>query len=219
MNNAATTASVLLVDDDEELCTMLSEYLAAEQFEVTAVHNGQDGVDSIRAESFDAVVMDITMPVLDGFDALRQVRTFSTVPVLMLTARGDETDRIVGLEIGADDYLPKPFNPRELSARLKAILRRARLPAEQGGNELQVAGLTLTGTQYTFAESSRPGSPRWVVLHFFALPGGKTTGEMSQMQALAADFMSTFQRVLEQPEYLNLQLPNVVRRERGQMAA
>ena len=124
---------------------MLSEYLAAEQYQVTAVHNGQAGVDTVRAQSFDAVVMDITMPVLDGFEALRQMRTFSTVPVLMLTARGDETDRIVGLEIGADDYLPKPFNPRELAARLKALLRRARLPAEQagGGHELQVADLNL----------------------------------------------------------------------------
>ena len=148
-NEPAAFASVLLVDDDQDLCAMLSEYLGAEQVQVTAVHDGQAGVNSVRDGSYDAVVMDITMPVLDGFEALRQIRTFSTVPVLMLTARGDETDRIVGLEIGADDYLPKPFNPRELSARLKAILRRARLPAEQpGATELQLGDLALnSGSQ------------------------------------------------------------------------
>lgn len=147
---------------------MLAEYLAAEQFAVTAVHDGQAGIEQVRNQYFDAVVMDITMPVLDGFEALRQIRTFSTVPVLMLTARGDETDRIVGLEIGADDYLPKPFNPRELSARLKAVLRRARQPADAGAAQLrfddillmpgsqslQVAGqaVALTSTEYSMLE-------------------------------------------------------------------
>lgn len=117
---------VLLVDDDPSLCAMLSEYLSADGFEVNAVHDGQAGVEAVRESAHDVVVMDITMPVLDGFEALRKIRAFSNVPVLMLTARGDELDRIVGLEIGADDYLPKPFNPRELTARLRAIMRRAR---------------------------------------------------------------------------------------------
>ena len=96
MNSTATTAitaNVLLVDDDQELCAMLAEYLAAEQFRVTAVHDGQAGVDRIRAASFDAVVLDITMPVLDGFEALRQVRTFSTVPVLMLRIKMSQVGR------------------------------------------------------------------------------------------------------------------------------
>jgi len=123
---------------------MLCEYLAAEQFRVTAVHDGQAGVNQVRAQTFDAVIMDITMPVLDGFEALRQIRTFSNIPVLMLTARGDETDRIVGLEIGADDYLPKPFNPRELSARLKAVLRRVRQPAAASHDDLRFDDLRLS---------------------------------------------------------------------------
>lgn len=144
MNVSLSTARVLLVDDDRVLCSMLADYLAAEQFQVTAVHDGQQGVERVRAEAFDAVVMDITMPVMNGFDALREIRGYSNVPVLMLTARGDETDRIVGLEIGADDYLPKPFNPRELSARLKAVLRRARQPADTGGKPLRFADLVLT---------------------------------------------------------------------------
>lgn len=125
----AENARVLLVDDDRQLCEMLAEYLTTEGFVVAAVHDGRAGVDEVRRPSggaHDVVVLDITMPVLDGFEALRRIRKFSTIPVLMLTARGDELDRIVGLEIGADDYLPKPFNPRELSARLRAILRRTR---------------------------------------------------------------------------------------------
>jgi DNA-binding response OmpR family regulator len=122
---------VLLVDDDPALCAMLGEYLGADGFATRAVHDGRAAVAALRGQPADIVVMDITMPRLDGFGALREIRAFSRVPVLMLTARGDEVDRIVGLELGADDYLGKPFNPRELSARLRAILRRAR-PAPPG---------------------------------------------------------------------------------------
>jgi two-component system response regulator CpxR len=130
-NRQPDARRILLVDDDLALCQMLAEYLQGEGFEVITVHNGRAGVDAASDENIDAVVMDITMPVMDGFEALRQMRKNSDVPVLMLTARGDEIDRIVGLEIGADDYLPKPFNPRELVARLRAILRRTQiLPAD-----------------------------------------------------------------------------------------
>lgn len=142
----AESARVLLVDDDRQLCEMLDEYLTTEGFVVAAVHDGQAGVDEVRRPSghaHDVVVLDITMPVLDGFEALRRIRTFSTIPVLMLTARGDELDRIVGLEIGADDYLAKPFNPRELSARLRAILRRTR--ATDDTHAMQSGHATLVG--------------------------------------------------------------------------
>lgn len=150
--NDGTRARILLVDDDTELCEMLGEYLTADGFGVEAVHNGQAGLDSVAAAAgqdhdFDVVILDITMPLLDGFETLRRLRVVSTVPVLMLTARGDETDRIVGLELGADDYLPKPFNPRELAARLRAVLRRSRLTgATTGGTSdkpLEIGGLTL----------------------------------------------------------------------------
>ena len=137
MNDEAVKESlprrVLLVDDDLQLCQMLAEYLQAEGFDLVTAHDGEAGVEAASAGNVDVVVMDITMPVMDGFEALRQIRKVSDVPVLMLTARGDEVDRIVGLEIGADDYLPKPFNPRELTARLRAILRRVqRATAETG---------------------------------------------------------------------------------------
>ena len=158
MNESSGNTRILLVDDDQELCRMLADYLAAEQIQVTAAHDGQTGVESVRSGTFDAVVMDITMPVLDGFEALRQIRSFSNLPVLMLTARGDETDRIVGLELGADDYLPKPFNPRELSARLKAVLRRVRQAADTTANSLRFSDLTLFHGSQTLEIAGNPVS-------------------------------------------------------------
>jgi len=115
---------ILLVDDDVELCEMLAEYLGPEGFEVDLVHDGEDGARQAAAGHYDAVLLDVMLPRLNGFDALRRIRADSRVPVLMLTAKGDAVDRIVGLEMGADDYLPKPCDPRELVARLRAILRR-----------------------------------------------------------------------------------------------
>lgn len=115
---------VLIIDDDARLAAMLSDYLSGNGFSVGRAGTGLSGVEAVRRSKPDAVILDIMMPDIDGFEACRHIRGFSDVPILMLTAKGDETDRIVGLELGADDYLPKPFNPRELLARLKAILRR-----------------------------------------------------------------------------------------------
>jgi len=123
--NRVSEAQLLLIDDDTELCTMLGEYLAPEGFTVTVLHDGESGARTALSGAFDVVVLDVMMPRLNGIDALRRIRAGSSVPVLMLTAKGDDVDRIVGLELGADDYLPKPFNPRELVARLRAILRRS----------------------------------------------------------------------------------------------
>jgi len=128
---------VLIIDDDEELCDLVSEYLTVEGFETTAVHDGETGLSRALSGEYDLAVLDVMLPKINGFDVLRNLREQSGLPVLMLTARGDDMERIVGLEIGADDYLPKPFNPRELVARLRAILRRAsnedanNLPAEK----------------------------------------------------------------------------------------
>ncbi len=118
-------AKLLLIDDDRELCSLLAEFLLLEGFQANAIHNGTEAVAHCRKYSYDAIVLDIMLPGLQGLDVLRQIRHFSTTPILMLTARGEDTDRIMGLELGADDYLPKPCNPRELSARLRAILRRS----------------------------------------------------------------------------------------------
>ncbi len=116
--------SLLIVDDDVELCALLIERLAEDGFDLSAVHNGIDGLELASSGSYSLVILDVMLPRMGGIDVLKHLRSRSSVPVLMLTARGDDIDRIIGLEVGADDYLPKPFNPRELVARIKAILRR-----------------------------------------------------------------------------------------------
>lgn len=121
---------ILIIDDDEELCELVSEYLAVEGFETDAVNDGEGGLKKASSGEYDLAILDVMLPKMNGFEVLRHLREGSRMPVLMLTARGDDMERIVGLEIGADDYLPKPFNPRELVARLRAILRRVK--SEQG---------------------------------------------------------------------------------------
>ena len=121
---------ILIIDDDEELCELVSEYLSAEGFKVEAIHDGESGLQKALRDEQDLVILDVMLPTKNGFDVLRELRQTSKIPVLMLTARGGDTERIVGLETGADDYLPKPFNPRELAARLRAILRRTEITEE-----------------------------------------------------------------------------------------
>lgn len=116
---------VLLVDDDVDLVSLLEEYLQPEGFEIEAVHDGKQGLERAREEAHAVVILDVMLPSMNGLDVLRALRATSAIPILMLTARGDDVDRIVGLEMGADDYLPKPFNPRELLARLRALHRRS----------------------------------------------------------------------------------------------
>ena len=118
-------SSILVIDDDVELCELLNDYLTPEGFEVETVNRSEPGIERALSGQHALVVLDVMLPGMSGFDVLRQVREKSRVPVIMLTARGDDVDRIVGLEMGADDYLPKPFNPRELVARIRAIQRRA----------------------------------------------------------------------------------------------
>ncbi|MCK5679650.1 response regulator transcription factor [bacterium] len=118
---------ILLIDDDEKLCRLIQTYLEPMGFAVAVAHTGQIGLELALQGSFDAVLLDVMLPEIDGFEVLRQLRQHSKVPVLMFTSRGDETDRIVGLEMGADDYLPKTFSSRELLARLRAVIRRSKI--------------------------------------------------------------------------------------------
>jgi two-component system response regulator CpxR len=115
---------ILIIDDDEKLCTLVAEYLAPMGYAVDMAHDGLQGLEMVRANEYRAVILDVMMPQIDGLEVLKRLRKESDIPILMLTARGDETDRIVGLEMGADDYLPKTFSPRELLARLRAVTRR-----------------------------------------------------------------------------------------------
>lgn len=132
---------VLLIDDDRELVEMLREYLEVEGISATAVYDGQQGLDEVLTGRYGLVVLDVMMPRLNGLETLRRIRTSSGIPVLMLTARGDDMDRIVGLELGADDYVAKPCSPRELTARIRAILRRSLAPPIAESSMLLEAGL------------------------------------------------------------------------------
>ena len=136
------TAQVLLADDDAELGVMLKEYLERDGFGVTLVHDGDAAAKAALGGTFQIAVLDVMMPRMDGMEALRRIRQASRIPVIMLTARGDDIDRILGLELGADDYVPKPCTPRELSARLRAILRRVH-PQPEAAGPVAVSGLTL----------------------------------------------------------------------------
>ncbi len=138
---------ILIIDDDNELCELLTDYLQPEGFAVETTGESQVGIDRALSGEHSMVVLDVMLPKISGLDILRRIRATSTVPILMLTARGEEVDRIVGLELGADDYLPKPFNPRELVARLRAIHRRTehlvRKPGFSATDKIQVGDLIL----------------------------------------------------------------------------
>jgi DNA-binding response OmpR family regulator len=142
----STSARILLIDDDRKLCRLVRDYLSPLGYAVEAVHDGAEGAKLALSENWDAVILDVMLPGLDGLEVLRRLRRESGIPVLMLTARGDEADRIVGLELGADDYLPKTFSPRELLARLRAVLRRVQtgaLPVAGTSFEIKVRDLKI----------------------------------------------------------------------------
>ncbi len=144
---------ILLVDDDAELCSLLGAFLQREGFTVECEHEGNRGLEQALREGNDLVVLDVMLPGIDGFEILRRLRKVSRVPVIMLTARGEDVDRIVGLELGADDYLPKPFNPKELAARMRAVMRRYEPRPADGPGRIEVNGVVLDpGTRQVFSK-------------------------------------------------------------------
>ena len=138
---------ILIIDDDRELCALLKDFLQLEGFSISTVHDGAEAIETCKGREYDAIVLDVMLPRVQGFDVLRKLREFSATPVIMLPARGEETDRIVGLEMGADDYLPKPCNPRELAARLRAILRRTDKSVEREASSLDIDGLVASTSE------------------------------------------------------------------------
>lgn len=153
-------SKVLIIDDDEELCELVSEYLGVEGFETEVVNDGASGLDAARSGKYDLAILDVMLPKMNGFEVLKNLRTDSKLPVLMLTARGDDMERIVGLESGADDYLPKPFNPRELVARLRAIMRRV----HDDGSERSADKITVDDIELSEASRSAKLDGEEVVL-------------------------------------------------------
>ena len=148
LSDTCAVRRILAIDDDREMIDLLVQSLAQEGFDVSTAHNGERGIDLGRQATPDLILLDVNLPDINGFEVLRRLRRESDVPVIMLTARGEEVDRIVGLEIGADDYLPKPFSVRELVARMNAILRRAARermaqPTEKTSRELQCGAVSI----------------------------------------------------------------------------
>ena len=145
---------LLVVDDDTELCALLAEFLKREGYSVQLEHEGRGGLEQALKGGHDLVILDVMLPGMDGFEILKRLRQQSRVPVLMLTARGEDVDRIVGLELGADDYLPKPFNPRELAARIKAILRRSE--SKPAADKFEVNGVAIDPGSRGVYQNGRP---------------------------------------------------------------
>ncbi len=169
---------ILIIDDDEKLCRLIQEYLGPMGYEVESVHTGTEGLQSALEKDYHAVILDVMLPEMDGFEVLKQLRAQSHVPVLMLTSRGDETDRIVGLEIGADDYLPKTFSTRELLARLRAVIRRSQMtPTEKTEEGLRFGSLRVDeGAHEAFLDENRLDlTPiEYQILMGLARAGGRT---------------------------------------------
>ena len=202
-------SKILLVDDDIELTDLLAEVLRLTGFEVEVANNGQEALDKLNA-NHQLVLLDIMMPVLNGIETLKKIRQTSNVPVMMLTARGEEIDRVLGLELGADDYLPKPFNDRELVARIKAILRRATpvekentqnstaLPSEE--NTLEFYGLVLhSGLQqasYKGQDLGLTGS-EFALLHKLVLRPGQIVSREELSMNVLGKHLSPFDRSID----------------------
>jgi len=196
--SGAMAAHILIIEDDERLSAMVAQYLQEAGFRVSARAEGGEGMALLERDPFDALILDLMLPDLDGFEVCRRVRARSDIPILMLTARGDATDRVVGLELGADDYLPKPFNPRELLARVRAILRRrkpsepagalrfGRLEVDRGARVVRLDGDEKPLTAYQFA-----------LLVALAENAGRIMSRESLMDLLKGEPLEAFDRSID----------------------
>lgn len=195
-----STANVLLVDDDVELLDMLRTYLEREGFAVVAEHAPEAGIEAALSGRFQLVILDVMMPRVNGIEALRRIRAQSRVPVLMLTARGDDADRILGLELGADDYVPKPCTPRELVARARAILRRME-PRDDGADAVITNGpLTMLPAQRRAEWSGQPldlTSTEFNILEVLARHAGHPVGKDTLSQTAMGRPLARFDRSID----------------------
>jgi two-component system response regulator CpxR len=199
---------LLIIDDDVALTEMLKEYLAQHSLDVTVCNHPITGIEILREQTFDVLLLDVMMPEIDGFETLRRLRQFSGIPVIMLTAKGDDFDRILGLELGADDYLPKPFNHRELVARIKALTRRwvdktlvsDSTEVSNSSAPLILNGITLDMTQHSVVVAQQPvelTSTELHLLHQLMLQPGKVVTKEALSKAVLGRRLSAFDRSLD----------------------
>jgi two-component system, OmpR family, response regulator CpxR len=191
---------LLVVDDDAELCRLITRFLIREGFEITCAPNGASGIDRALAEDFSLIMLDVMMPDTDGFDVLSRIRRHSRTPVLMLTARGDTNDRIRGLEMGADDYLPKPFDPVELVARIRAILRRTAPSQLPNAPAITIGDIELDGGSRSVRRNGLPVDLTTVEFDLLAalmrVAGSTVSRENLVRNVLGRDF-SPFDRSID----------------------
>lgn len=199
------TETLLIIDDDKELCALLEEFLVEEGFQVEMRHNGVEGAEAACTGNYALVVLDVMMPGCNGFEALQKIRKQNDTPVLMLTARSDEVDRIVGLEMGADDYLAKPFNPRELVARIRAIFRRTRAlePLKERQSEIRkilIGDLEMDpATRRVFRQGQAIDltAVEFNLLHTLLLSAGKVVSRENLNQAVLGREYSPLDRSID----------------------
>jgi two-component system, OmpR family, phosphate regulon response regulator OmpR len=197
---AAVNPRILLIEDDRRLAEMVANYLGEYGFAMTAVHAGNAGISLHARENFDAVILDLMLPDMDGLEVCRRLRAGADTPILMLTARGDAMDRVVGLEMGADDYLPKPFEPRELLARLRSILRRR--TAERGSSS-EVLRFGRLEIDVDARQVRLDGEPRALTSYQFALllalaqRAGRVMSRDALMDLVSHDKLEAFDRSID----------------------
>ncbi|MBV8050245.1 MAG: response regulator transcription factor [Acidobacteriaceae bacterium] len=194
---------ILVIDDDVELCALVGEYLEPEGFQIEAVYDGNRGLERVLSGNYCLIVLDVMLPGMNGFDVLRKIRNTSKIPVLLLTARGEDVDRIVGLEIGADDYLPKPFNPRELVARIRAILRRTQTGEKavpQIPEPLHVGDIDLDPATRTVLQNGSPvdlTSVEFNLLHVLLREAGRVVTREQLVDEVLSRKFSPFDRSID----------------------
>jgi two-component system response regulator CpxR len=192
MDNATQPSNILIVDDDQELGEMLKDFLAPDHLNITACLSGEDGLETLNTGNFELLILDIMLPGMSGLDVLKKLRQRSDLPVIMLTARGDDIDRIIGLEFGADDYLAKPFNPRELAARIKAILRRAK-QSPQRSDQRELGDIALDPRTRRATVNGEPlrltGTEFEILRCLLETPGEVVSKDQLNQRALGRRFM------------------------------
>lgn len=194
---------VLMIDDDVKLCALLKDYLSSRGFQLETAHTGKEGLEKVSAGDFQAVILDVMLPEMDGFEVLKQIRKISTVPILMLTALGDESDRILGLEFGADDYLPKTFSTRELLARLRAVMRRSQITQLQTKPEIEKIAVRDLIINSATREATKKGEPlnltalEFDLLYYLARAAGNILSRDTLLDEIAGRSYYVFDRSID----------------------
>ena len=200
MTPTPTAGHILLIDDDSELCSLMQEFFSQHGFTLEAAHDGRSGLARALEGGFDAIILDVMLPVLDGFQVLAQIRRRSPVPVIMLTARIEQKDRIAGLNAGADDYLPKPFGPDELLARIRAVLRRAGHTGQSKAQVLEVGDLRLNSQTRQVWRDNEPvdvTSIEFDILDLLVRSSGRVVSRDELMAALYQRESTPYERSID----------------------